>query len=163
MTARKILVVDDEPNLCRLYKQALAEDGYEVRTASNARQALEDVETFAPDLVVMDIRMPGMDGIEAMGRILNRKQDMPVVLNSAYCSYKDNFCTWPASAYVVKSSDLSELKTTIRNLIMRPEGRDAPAAKTSGAGPMKPALCESEGGSCHAEIQHVRRDVRPGP
>jgi DNA-binding NarL/FixJ family response regulator len=98
------------------------------------------VETFAPDLVVMDIRMPGMDGIEAMGRILNRKQDMLVVLNSAYCSYKDNFCTWPASAYVVKSSDLSELKATIRNLIMRPEGRDAPAAKTSGTGPMKPAM-----------------------
>ena len=140
MTARKILVVDDEPNLCRLYKQALAEEGYEVRTASNARQALEDVETFAPDLVVMDIRMPGMDGIEAMGRILNRKQDMPVVLNSAYCSYRDNFNTWPASAYVVKSSDLSELKTTIRNLLMRPGGRDAPAASTSGTGPMKPAM-----------------------
>jgi|SRR5688572_24676018 len=119
--ARKILVVDDEPLLCRLYEMSLHDDGYVVRTATNGTQALEEMETFRPDLVVMDIRMPGMDGIEAMGRILNRKNDMPVVLNTAYDSYQDNFCSWPASAYVLKSSDMSELRETIRKLLDRTE------------------------------------------
>jgi len=119
--ARKILVVDDEPLLCRLYEISLHDDGYVVRTAMSGIQALEEVEAFKPDVVVMDIRMPGMDGIEAMGRILNTKRDMPVILNSAYGSYQDNFCSWPASAYVLKSSDMSELRETIRKVLDRAE------------------------------------------
>lgn len=117
--ARKILVVDDEPNLCCLYETCLQDEGYLVKTATSAAQALEEAEAFNPDLVVMDIRMPGMDGIEAMGHMLNRKRDLRVVLNSAYSSYKNNFCTWPASAYVIKSSDLSELTRTIHDLLDR--------------------------------------------
>ena len=113
----RILVVDDEPKLCLLYQAVLEDEGYFVRTASSATQALDDMDEFHPDLVVMDIRMPGMDGIEAMGRMLNRKNDLPIVLNTAYCSYKDNFCSWPASAYIVKSSDMCELTTTVRRLV----------------------------------------------
>ena len=114
MTTRtRILVVDDEPDLCLLYQTVLQGEGYEVKTTTSAAHALDDMDRFHPDLVVMDIRMPGMDGIEAMGRMLNRKCDLPIVLNTAYGSYKDNFCTWPASAYVVKSSDLSDLTKTI--------------------------------------------------
>jgi DNA-binding response OmpR family regulator len=157
MTATKrILVVDDEPNLCLLYETALREDGYEVRCASSAAGALDELDAFHPDLVVMDIRMPGMDGIEAMGWILSRMRDMPVILNTAYCSYKDNFCSWPASAYVVKSSDLSELKEAIRNLLAPVEGR-VPLGCRDKHAPSCEATQRREGGHHDgAELRYLR-------
>jgi len=75
------------------------------------------VDAESPDLVVLDIRMPGMDGLDAMSRILERHPKLKVVLNSAYSSYKDNFMSWAADAYVVKSSDLSELRSTVKALL----------------------------------------------
>ena len=58
-----------------------------------------------------------MDGIEAMGRVLSEHNKLPVILNTAYASYTDNFLTWSADAYVIKSSDLTELKDTIKKLL----------------------------------------------
>ena len=79
-------------------------------TASNAAQGLEFVETMKPDLVILDIRMAGMDGIEALQRIIERDNSIPVVLNTAFSSYKDNYLTWAADAYVTKSSDVAEAR-----------------------------------------------------
>jgi len=118
---KTILVVDDDRNLSLLYELELGEEGYEVIVVNNAKDAIDRVETSPPDLVVMDIRMPGMDGIEAMGRILGKNNQMPVILNSAYSSYKDNFMSWSADAYVVKSSDLTDLKREIRQALERRE------------------------------------------
>ena len=70
-----------------------------------------------PDLVILDIRMAGMDGIEALQRILERDNTIPVVLNTAYSSYKDNYLTWAADAYVTKSSDVTELLDTVKDLV----------------------------------------------
>jgi DNA-binding response OmpR family regulator len=70
-----------------------------------------------PDLVVLDIRMAGMDGIEALQRILERNNSIPVVLNTAFSSYRDNYLTWAADAYVTKSSDVTELLSTVKNLL----------------------------------------------
>ncbi|HET6371691.1 MAG TPA: response regulator [Candidatus Polarisedimenticolia bacterium] len=117
MTQPKVLVVDDEENLRLLYRDELELEGYEVRTVADAESAMQIVEQDPPDVVVMDIRMPRMDGIEAMGRILNRKNDLPIILNSAYSSYRDDFRSWPADAYVIKSSDLGELKQAIRRML----------------------------------------------
>lgn len=120
MNARKkVLLVDDEENLCLLYREELESEGYSVRTAGDAASAMRLLEEDAPDVVVMDIRMPKMDGIEAMGRILSTKSDMPVILNTAYSSYKDDFRSWPADAYLIKSSDLGELKRAIRKAVGR--------------------------------------------
>jgi DNA-binding response OmpR family regulator len=58
-----------------------------------------------------------MDGIEALGHILSKDGTIPVVLHTAYSSYKDNFMTWSADAYVVKSADLSELKSRLREVL----------------------------------------------
>ena len=74
-----------------------------------------------PDIVVLDICMPGMDGIEVLGRMLSADDHVPVVLNTAYGSYKDSFMSWAADAYVVKSADLTELKTTVRRLLIEGE------------------------------------------
>jgi DNA-binding response OmpR family regulator len=113
----KLLVVDDDKNLGVLYEQELKDEGYEVTLAENARQALDFLEKDRPDLVVLDISMPGMDGIEALGKILAKDKRLPVILNTAYSTYKDNFMTWSADAYVVKSGDLTELKNKIREVL----------------------------------------------
>ncbi len=113
----KILIVDDEPHLRLLYENELRRAGYETMTASNAVQGLEFVETMRPDLVILDIRMAGMDGIEAMQRIMERDKQIPVILNTAFSSYKDNYLTWAADAYVTKSSDVTELVETVQRVL----------------------------------------------
>ncbi len=68
-------------------------------------------------MVVLDIKMPGLDGIDVLGKMLSINNKMPIILNTAYASYQDNFSTWAADAYIVKSSDLGELKETIRGIL----------------------------------------------
>jgi len=112
-----VLIVEDEEPLRILYEQELEDEHYKVLLATDGREAIEMAEKHKPDLIVMDVRMPHMDGIEAMGRILSRNNTVPIVINTAYSTYKDNFMSWAADAYVVKSSDLTELKTTIRKIL----------------------------------------------
>jgi DNA-binding response OmpR family regulator len=118
-----ILVVEDDKNQSLLYKKELSEAGYEVFVARDGREAVTMAKLNPPDLVVMDINIPGMDGIEAMGKILGENNRIPVVINTAYSSFKDNFMTWAAEAYIVKSADLSELKNTIKKVLEKKEGK----------------------------------------
>ena len=114
---KTILVVDDEDPIRQLLQEELTETGYKVLTADNARDALKLVQEEALDLVVLDIRMPGMDGLEALPRILGLKEGLPVILHTAYSQYQESFMSWAADAYVVKSMDLSELKAKIKELL----------------------------------------------
>jgi DNA-binding response OmpR family regulator len=109
-----LLVVEDNVPQAELYRQELAEEGYEVIIAHNGSEALKKIEEYSVHLVVLDIRLPGMDGIELLGRILGRDNTMPVIIHSAYARYKEDFMTWTAEHYIVKSSDLSELKARIQ-------------------------------------------------
>jgi CheY-like chemotaxis protein len=112
-----ILVVDDDKNLRRLYQSELEAEGYQVILAENGQQALELAAAQSPDLVVMDIRMPEMDGLEAMARLLQERRGVPVILNSAYCSFQENFLAWAAEGYIIKSADLNPLKIKIREAL----------------------------------------------
>ncbi|MEW6659485.1 MAG: response regulator [Thermodesulfobacteriota bacterium] len=114
---KTILVADDEEAIRNLIEEELTDEGYRVIGVANARDALKVVETEPLDLVVLDIRMPGMDGLEALPRILGMKEGLPVILHTAYSQYKESFMSWAADAYVVKSSDLAELKQKIKELI----------------------------------------------
>lgn len=115
---KKILVVDDEENIRMLYQEELQEEGYEVTAASNGNQALNILENSGPfDLVTLDIRMPGMDGINTVRAIKEKYKDLAVVLVTAYGEYKQDFSTWASDAYIVKSADLTELKATIKKII----------------------------------------------
>jgi len=113
----KVLVVDDDKNLRLLYEQELTDDGHQVSLAGSGPEVLDYLKNNRPDLIVLDISMPGMDGIEALGKILAKDKTMPVILNTAYSTYKDNFMTWSADAYVVKSGDLTELKSKIKDVL----------------------------------------------
>ena len=119
-----ILIVEDDEHQQILYQEELKEEGYIVVLAKSGKEALELADRVTPDLVVLDIAMPGMDGIETLGRLLSRNNQLPIILHTAYSTYKDNFMAWSADAYVVKSSDLSDLKAEIeRVLAKRAEGQ----------------------------------------
>jgi DNA-binding NtrC family response regulator len=115
----KLLIADDEKNLRELYQTELEADGYDVETAANANEVLEKMEHQEYDVIVLDIKMPGMSGIELLQKIMARDKRQSVILNTAYSSYRDNFMSWPAEAYVVKSSDTTELKQTIKRVLAK--------------------------------------------
>ena len=113
----KILIVDDDDNICLLYEEELKDAGYEVEVANNGKECIDKVKAGKIDLIVMDIRMPEMDGLEALGKVIAQHKNIPIILNSAYSSYRDDFRSWGADAYVVKSSDLTELKDKISEVL----------------------------------------------
>lgn len=114
---KRILIVEDETALGLLYEEELAREGYEVMAVADAEAALAELKRRPYDLIVTDIRMPGKNGIELITEIMGQRQDIPIIINSAYQSYKEDFMTWAADAYVVKSASLDELKAKIRELL----------------------------------------------
>jgi len=114
---KRILVAEDEQTLLTLYGHVLTAEGYEVLLAADAAEALRKVRDDNPDLVILDIKMPGMDGMEALYKILDIRRDLPVVINTSHPDFEGNYLSWAADAYVRKSSDLSELKETIQRLL----------------------------------------------
>ncbi len=114
---KRILVVDDEPHLRLLYEIELAHAGYSILTAANARECLEYIRTTPIDLVILDLRMPGMDGVEVLQTIIAHHRGLPVIIHTAFNSYRENYLTWGAVAYVVKSPDLKELLATVDRVL----------------------------------------------
>jgi DNA-binding NtrC family response regulator len=135
-SARKILLVENEEGQGLFYEDELNEEGYQVIWARNGREALKHLEESHCDLVVLDIVMPKMDGLEVLPKIVSRYKKMPVILHTAYAHYQDDFMTWLANAFVVKSSDLSVLKKTVKELLMgsgeHESGQEVSAQETRG-------------------------------
>jgi DNA-binding response OmpR family regulator len=135
-SARKILLVENEEGQRLLYEQELNEEGYLVLCARNGKEALKRLEESPCDLVILDIMMPEMDGIEVLGKIVLRYKKMPVILHTAYAHYQNDFMTWLADAFVVKSSNLSVLKKTVKELSRKngkeKDGRGASAQAIRG-------------------------------
>lgn len=109
----KILVVDDEEHIRLLYSEELNEAGYEVITADSGLQLMERIEKEKPDLVVLDIKMVDYNGLDLLQDIRNRFYDLPVILSTAYDTFKEDMKSIAADFYVVKSFDLTELKKKI--------------------------------------------------
>jgi DNA-binding response OmpR family regulator len=109
----KILVVDDEEHIRLLYSEELKEAGYEVLTAENGYKLLEKIEEEKPDLVILDIKMVDCNGLDILQDIRNDFYDLPVILSTAYDSFKEDIKSIAADFYVVKDIDLTELKKKI--------------------------------------------------
>ena len=118
-TMKRILIADDEEALQRLYQEEFEEEGYEVILAGNGKEVLSRLEDpdHVPDIIVMDIRMPEMNGIDTLRAIKEKYPRMPVILCSAYSEFKQDFSVWASDDYVVKSSDLTELKETVKKYL----------------------------------------------
>lgn len=114
---KALLVVDDDGSCRKLYESEFSDEGYVVAGASSGPEALRMLEASKFDLVILDVKMPDMDGLETLCEIMKTKRNLPVVINSAYATFKSNFTTWNAEAYVVKSPNLDELKRTVRAVL----------------------------------------------
>src|SRR5690349_4400852 len=115
----RLLVVDDEANLRLLYAQELSDEGYQVVTAGSTHEAVQKLEESPFDLVVLDIKLKNESGIELLQRIVKERHTLPVILCTAFSCYKDDFSAWLADGYVVKSSDMQELKDEIRRVLAK--------------------------------------------
>jgi DNA-binding response OmpR family regulator len=110
----KILIVDDEEGIRMLYSMELQDEGYEVLTLADGKELLQVVESESPDCIVLDIKMREYNGLDLLQQIRKKHYDLPVILNSAYSSFKVDLKAVAADYYVVKSSDLSELKEKLK-------------------------------------------------
>jgi two-component system, OmpR family, response regulator MprA len=120
----RILVVDDDPAVSAALDRALRLDGYEVATAADGHAALESLSSSAPDAVVLDLGLPGIDGIEVCRRLRSAGDDTPVLMLTARDAVHDRVLGLDAGAddYVVKPFALAELQARLRALLRRRPG-----------------------------------------
>ncbi|TRO83278.1 response regulator [Trichloromonas acetexigens] len=115
----RLLIVDDERDIRHLYAAELEDEGYEVESAGSGAEAAEKLNHQHFDLVVLDIQMKGESGLQLLQKIVKERTDLPVILCTAFSCYKEDFSSWLADGYVVKSSDLSELKREIDRVLKK--------------------------------------------
>ncbi len=111
---KKILIVDDEEGIQMLYREELEDEGYEIISAYTGEEGIQKFENESPDLVILDIQMPGMNGIETLRQMKKANPSLPVILSSAYNEYKQDLGAWASDEYVVKSPDINDLKEAVR-------------------------------------------------
>jgi two-component system OmpR family response regulator len=117
----RLLVVDDEPNIVELLSASLRYAGFEVATAGGGQQALEVARAFRPDLLVLDVMMPGLDGFGVVSRLRGEGQRMPVVFLTARDATEDkvNGLTLGGDDYITKPFSLEEVIARIRAVLRR--------------------------------------------
>jgi DNA-binding response OmpR family regulator len=112
----QVLIVDDDPNQLELLTWEFSDEGYIVETATDGREALQKMRASLPDVVVLDLSMQGMNGVDTMSQILNLKTRPAVVIYSAHERCRTNYVMKTADDFVVKSSDLAPLKASVRKI-----------------------------------------------
>jgi len=123
----KVLVVDDEPNVLRSLVQYLTIEEFTVETASNGQEALEKVDSFNPELILLDVMMPGMDGFEVLDKVKEKPghSDTPVIMLTAKDQSSDVLKGYQsgATSYLVKPFNLDELVETINQTLERSKSK----------------------------------------
>jgi two-component system OmpR family response regulator len=129
----KLLVVDDEPNIVELLSASLRFAGFEVATAADGAEALKLARTFRPDLVVLDVMMPDVDGFTVVRRMRENGQRVPVLFLTARDATDDKITglTLGGDDYVTKPFSLEELVARIRAVLRRTGGGIGPAASST--------------------------------
>jgi len=110
----KLLVIDDEYAIRLLFQEELTYEGYQVTAISNCEDLLNEIDRQKPDLIILDIKLGNVNGLDILQDIRNRHYDMPVILCTAYPTFKYDLKSIAADYYVVKSSSLDDLKAKIK-------------------------------------------------
>lgn len=113
----RILIIDDEPSIRLLYRDTLEEDGHAISEAASGDEAAAQLADAAFDLIVLDIRLRDESGLNLLQSMVHASPHVPVILCSAYASYQDDYTSWLADSYVVKSSDPEELAVEVRKVL----------------------------------------------
>jgi len=154
----RILVVEDDADIVDVLRRTLRAEGYEVRAAGDGPEALEDLVEFAPDLVILDLGLPGMDGVEVCDRIRSSESsEVPVLMLTARADADDRVTGLDSGAddYLVKPFDRAELLARIRALLRRHPPRGS-AMVTVGDLRLNPDLQEAKRGD--REIELTKRE-----
>jgi DNA-binding response OmpR family regulator len=109
VAGKRVLVVDDDPDIRELLFTALEDEGFEVVPAGNGQEALTIIETFRPDVIVLDLMMPVMDGWQFAAELRKRDEDIPIVLLSAARDLRTHAKALSAADIIEKPFDLAEL------------------------------------------------------
>jgi two-component system KDP operon response regulator KdpE len=127
MSTAIILVVDDEPQIRRVMRTALASHGYAIKEAKSGEEALESFRDEKPDLILLDVNMPGMSGVETC-REIRECSDVPIIMLTVRNTEKDKVQALDAGAddYVVKPFGIEELLARIRAALRRVAGGENP-------------------------------------
>lgn len=128
MSEISILVVDDEPNIVNLVASYLKKEGFQVHTATNGQSALEAARAFRPSIIILDIMLPGMDGIEVLTH-LRRESDVYVILLTAKGEETDKIVGLSVGAddYVTKPFSPRELVARVKAALRRLRSQQAPS------------------------------------
>ncbi|MCP4548925.1 MAG: response regulator [bacterium] len=114
---KRILIVDDEASIRELYRQEFEDTGYDVDTAASPAEANRAISRAKPDLMILDIKLGEDDGLAYLREIMETYHDLAVIICSAYGSFKEDFSSWLAEAYVVKSSDMEPLLSKVHEVL----------------------------------------------
>lgn len=116
---KNILITDDDQSIRLLFKEVLTSAGYHVVEAGNGREAIKIITKEPIDLLILDIKMPDVHGVEALQRIRSRKKNLPVIVCTAYKHMKDDVTiqTSDVAAFLTKPVDINELTKTVKGII----------------------------------------------
>ena len=117
-----ILIVDDEPSICWALRECLTDEGFSVDVAGTAEQAFSLADQHPPDVIVMDVRLPGMDGLKAMKQLRDKSSAVPVIIMTAFGSLKTAVDAIDGGAfdYLTKPMDLDKAIAVVRQAVSIP-------------------------------------------
>ncbi len=119
MLKGNILIIDDEPKMCKVLKFALEPDGHSVTTAENAETGLEAFKSFSFDLVITDLKMPGKDGLFVLDKVKKQNPKTEVIMMTAYATAQNAVEAMKKGAYdyIIKPFEMDELKLKVKHIM----------------------------------------------
>lgn len=118
-----LLIVEDQPHLRFLYRMEFELDGYRVWEAASGNEALEVLSKIKVDGVVTELSLPDMNGLLLINEVLATHRHLPIIINTAYPRFRDDFHSWGADAFLTKASDLTALKNAVARHVGLPKLR----------------------------------------
>ncbi len=116
---KTVLIADDDENVRAVLGNVLEQEGYRTVFAVNGQEAVEKVREESPDLLILDIRMPGMHGIEALEAVRRENKTLPIIMCSGLEKLKEDFAVVSSdiSAFLTKPVDIEELKAKVKEIL----------------------------------------------